>query len=294
MDDASTQQQAQAAQAAKAANKPSFVSNKKLIYAAVAAIIIIVAAALALAGPRSSGGSQLPQFDNQQVQQQVLAQLAIPDNISSAVRAGFASNFPTKISNASQLKLNGKPEVLYIGAEYCPYCAVERWALVIALMRFGSFTGLEYMTSSATDSYANTPTFTFANATYTSPYISFVSRELTDNKINSSTGQYTPLQHLNSSEQALFAKYDPSGSIPFIDYANESMQIGSNYNDPTILAGMNWSTMAGMLHNPSSGPAQALVGSANLVTAQICLIDNNTPASVCGQGYITTIESQLG
>ena len=38
----------------------------------------------------------------------------------------------------------------------------------------------------------------------------------------------------------------------------------------------------------------ALVGSANLVTAQICKLDNNMPASVCGQGYISSIEGELG
>src|SRR5258706_2836824 len=27
----------------------------------------------------------------------------------------------------------GKPEFLYMGAEYCPYCAAERWAMVVAL-----------------------------------------------------------------------------------------------------------------------------------------------------------------
>jgi len=32
--------------------------------------------------------------------------------------------------------------VVYIGAEYCPYCAVERWPLIVALNRFGTLTNL--------------------------------------------------------------------------------------------------------------------------------------------------------
>ena len=40
------------------------------------------------------------------------------------------------------LTANGKPEMLYMGAEYCPYCAAERWAMIVALSRFGTFTGL--------------------------------------------------------------------------------------------------------------------------------------------------------
>src|SRR5712692_8559609 len=43
---------------------------------------------------------------------------------------------------------NGKPEVVYVGAEYCPFCAAERWALSVALSRFGSFSGLHLIHSS--------------------------------------------------------------------------------------------------------------------------------------------------
>ncbi|MDE1855513.1 MAG: DUF929 family protein [Candidatus Micrarchaeota archaeon] len=273
--------------------KPSIFSNKKVLYGAIVVIILIVVAALVLTGGRGSGSaSQLTQFDGKAVSQAVLSQLAIPGNVSSTIRAGFATNFPTKVS-APPLSINGKPEILYIGAEYCPFCAVHRWALVIALMRFGTFTGLNYMTSSATDSYPNTPTFTFANSAYSSPYISFVSRELTTNLFNSSIGGYPTLQQLNASQQAIFSKFNSGGSIPFTDYANESIQVGSNFADPTVLDNMNWSEIANLLQNPSSTQAQALVGSANLMTAQICKIDNNTPQSVCGQSYISSIESQL-
>ena len=275
--------------------KPSILSNRKALYGGIIAVIIIVVAALTLTGGGGGGstGAQLAQFDGQPVPQSVLAQLAVPNNVSAAIYTGFATNFPTK-ANATKLAIGGKPEILYIGAEYCPYCAVQRWPLIIALMRFGTFNGLEYMTSSATDVYANTPTFTFANATYSSPYIVFVARELTTNKYNSSIGGYPNLETLNASEQSIFAKYNPGGSIPFIDYANYSTEVGGNFGDPTVIDGMNWSTIASKLHNPGSPQAQALVGSANLVTAQICIIDNNTPASVCGQQYIKGIEAQLG
>ena len=36
------------------------------------------------------------------------------------------------------LTSNGKPEMLYIGAEYCPYCAAMRWSMAVALSRFGT------------------------------------------------------------------------------------------------------------------------------------------------------------
>ena len=60
-----------------------------------------------------------------------------------------------------------------MGAEYCPYCAAERWALVMALSKFGTFTDLQGTTSSATDTNPSTPTFSFYGSTYTSKYLSF-------------------------------------------------------------------------------------------------------------------------
>ncbi len=54
---------------------------------------------------------------------------------------------------------DGKPEVLYIGA-YCPFCAAERWAAIVALSRFGTFSVLRTVHSSSTDVDASTPAFT--------------------------------------------------------------------------------------------------------------------------------------
>lgn len=33
----------------------------------------------------------------------------------------------------------GKPDLRYIGAEFCPICAAERWAMYVALSKFGTF-----------------------------------------------------------------------------------------------------------------------------------------------------------
>jgi thiol-disulfide isomerase/thioredoxin len=35
------------------------------------------------------------------------------------------------------IRRDGKLLVFFMGAEYCPYCAAERWAIVRALQRFG-------------------------------------------------------------------------------------------------------------------------------------------------------------
>ena len=38
-----------------------------------------------------------------------------------------------------------------MGAEFCPYCATERWSVVMALSKFGTFSHLVGTTSSSTD-----------------------------------------------------------------------------------------------------------------------------------------------
>jgi uncharacterized protein DUF929 len=75
-----------------------------------------------------------------------------------AVREGAAG---------APLTSRGKPEILYVGAGYCPYCATERWPLAVALSRFGTFTGRRGIHSSATDVYPSQPTPAFAHSSYT-------------------------------------------------------------------------------------------------------------------------------
>ena len=182
---------------------------------------------------------------------------------------------PTPI-NGSSLTLNGRPEVLYIGGEYCPYCAVTRWSMVIALSKFGNFTGLEYMLSSGTDpTNPNTPTFTFANSSYTSQYISLVTVEHWDRSDNT----YQPL---TAGESALLSQYDSVGNIPFIDFANQYLIIGAGGGLGAIdLGGMSWTQVYSQLGTASASTAQAILGEANYFISGICAIDGKQPASVC-------------
>ena len=48
-----------------------------------------------------------------------------------------------------------------------------------------------------------------------------------------------------------------------------------------MLAGLSWSTIAADLHNPNSPVAQAVDGTANYITAAICKMTGNQPASAC-------------
>jgi hypothetical protein len=178
--------------------------------------------------------------------------------------------------------------MLYIGAEYCPYCAAERWAMVVALSRFGTFKGLSTTHSSSSDQFPNTPTWTFYKSTYTSKYLTFAGVEETTNKLASDGQSYTPLQTPTSAQEALLTKYDAppyvssssKGAIPFVDIGNKYMISGASYS-PQLLQGKTWSQIGTALKDPTSPIAKAIDGTANYITAAICKVTGNQPASAC-------------
>jgi thiol-disulfide isomerase/thioredoxin len=218
---------------------------------------------------------------------------------------GQVTGKPQAVKGGTSLTANGKPEMLYMGAEYCPYCAAERWAMIVALSRFGTFSGLATVHSAAANGagqaepFPNTPTFTFANATYTSKYLTFSSVEEQTNIPDSATGGYTQLQKPTAAQQALIAKYDvppyvpsgASGSIPFVDFGNKYLIAGASYS-PQVLAGLSWATIAADLSNPSSPVAKAVDGTANYITAALCKLTGNQPASAC-TATVQSLEGQL-
>jgi len=211
--------------------------------------------------------------------------------------SGSVTGKPSTISGTT-LTENGKPEMFYMGAEYCPYCAAERWAMIVALSRFGTFTGLSTVHSAVANGAGtaepdpDTPTWTFAHASYSSPYLAFTPVEIQTNIPDPSTGTYTLLQKPTSAQQALVNKYDGSGgSIPFIDFGNHYVITGVSY-DPAVLAGLSWATVAADLSNPNSAVAKAVDGTANYITAAICKMTGNQPASACTT-TVQSLESQI-
>jgi thiol-disulfide isomerase/thioredoxin len=183
----------------------------------------------------------------------------------------------------------GKPVVLYIGAEYCPFCAAERWPLVTALSRFGTFTELGATHSATNDVYPNTPTFSFHKAKYSSKYLALQSVELYGNRpVN---GKYPPLEKPTAQQDALIRKYDPKGTIPFI-YFGQYLQTDASYN-PQILAGMTMSQVGQAVGDINTDQSVAILGSANQITAAICAETGGQPAGVCSTPGVTAAAKHL-
>jgi thiol-disulfide isomerase/thioredoxin len=244
----------------------------------LAVIGVIIGVSLSSSKPKQAAATSGP------LPSSVQADLKVPASTLAKVGAGSALPAGIKPVTGSPLTSGGKPEMLYIGAEWCPYCAAERWAMAVALSRFGTFSPLRGIHSSSTDVYPNTATLTFYQAKYTSNYLVFTPVENQD--VN-----HNLLQKPTAAQQAIWNKYDPSNGYPFINFGNRFIA-GTTYN-PQVLHGLTWSQIATDLHNPSSPVAQGVNGSANLFTAAICRLTGNAPANVCTAAPVSSLESRI-
>jgi hypothetical protein len=203
----------------------------------------------------------------------------VPIATYNKVGTGTASGLKP-ISGEPELTIGGKPEVLYMGGEFCPWCAAERWVIAAAVSRFGRLTGLRFIHSSPLDAYPSTPTLTFVSARYTSRYLQFVPVEWYGEKPDSATPfLHVYLQHPTRQQEALFAKY-AGGSIPFLDIGNRYTLPHAQYL-PSVLAGLTWGQVAAAMRNPASPVGKDIDGAANIITAAICRLTGNEPAGVC-------------
>ncbi len=208
----------------------------------------------------------------------------IPASKMSAAAQSIGAYMAT--ANGTPLTSGGKPEVLYLGAEYCPFCGAQRWPMITALSRFGTFTGLTTIHSSSTDAYANTPSWTFYGSKYTSPYISFVPvEETTNERIGNSASTsvgYVTLQNPTAAQVSLEQTYDQGGSIPFIDLGGKYVEVGNlSPFGPAELAGKSWAQVAAAMAQPTSAIAKGADGAANYLTAGICALTSNKPSTAC-------------
>jgi hypothetical protein len=200
----------------------------------------------------------------------------VPAGVIDAVGAGTSMPVWKKISDGPLGA--DRPEVLYVGAEYCPFCAAERWALVQALSRFGTFRGLSMTSSAAEEINPNTPSFTFHGATYTSDYITFVGKELYTNEKPAGSTVFERLDRLTAEEAAVFQSH--TNAYPFTDINGAYALSGASYQ-MDVLTGLTAVQIGRELNDRKSPVAQAVIGAANVITAAICATTDDQPAGVC-------------
>ncbi len=133
--------------------------------------------------------------------------------------------------------VNGKPSVIYLGSITCIFCGENRWAMALALGRFGKFDYLFKGYSSFGD--GDLPTLYWRPTTYNasepntgsfynSSYINFLPIEDTD-----PITQGFDLQPIATMQQAINA----SGNLTYIDAFNYIVQINSFSGTPYTIWG---------------------------------------------------------
>jgi thiol-disulfide isomerase/thioredoxin len=281
------------------------------------AVVVAVIVIFIVVGRGNNTGTSFPKFHPGPLPAAVVQGItgSSVDQVSSQVGTGGLGALSGKstpgvwkpIQNATTAKVaDGKPLVFYFGAEYCPYCAAERWSLTNAVSRFGQWNNLRKMASTTSDVFPDTQTMTYYRATYSSPYITLQTVEDQDRNHQS-------LQQPNATQQAIISKYDSSESFPFIYVAGQgsaSLPYTCPTQGTTFFTGFQTSACASndltlfgqprsyqdivsSLAKPSSEQANQILGNANWLTAGICLATKNQPSNVCSAKPIPSMESTL-
>jgi hypothetical protein len=272
------------------------------------ALVVVVVAALFIVKATSSSTQDLSYTPVTPAPAQVVHDVTtIPTSTWNKVGVSDTSvSKPTVLSGQPAMTIDGKsPAMLYYGAEYCPYCAAERWAMAAALARFGTWSNLQITASSHTDVDAATHTFSFHGATLDSPYLTFKAVEqYTNVPVAGTPGEYTTLQNPTKEEGQILAKYSsskylPNGSsngsisFPFVDINNALLFSGASY-DPQILAGLSWTDISGSLSDPTNPVTQAVLTTGNYMSAGICQATHGQPGSVCTSSGVQAAAKALG
>ena len=285
---------------------PDGLPGAVLAWGAVGLVIVIVAVLVVV--KVTTGGSSRPttvHAGDAAPASVVKDVTSIPASVYNKVGVNFPSaaqpvSPPTKLKDQPPLSIKGKsPAMLYYGAEYCPYCAAERWAIVAALSRFGTWSGLKITASSHTDVYAQTHTFSFDGATFTSPYLTFATVEQYSN-VPIRGGLHRRCRTRPRRRSTIInngQKYIPGATpgqvgFPFINIGNVALISGATYN-PGILSGLTWTDIAGGLNDASNPVTQAIVGTANYISAAVCASTKNSPASVCSSPGVMAAAKSL-
>jgi hypothetical protein len=202
---------------------------------------------------------------------------------------------PTVVSGQPPMYSQEKPDVLFVGSEYCPFCAAERWPLILALSRFGTFSLLHDMESSTASVFPGLQSFSFFGASYTSPYLTFTGIEIYSD-VPATNGVFTKISTLTSGQQALVAHYQSAGgagTYPLVDIDNVMVSTTSGFSPAAILR-VARPTIVSDLKNATTASSRAIVASANYLSAGICVATHQNPASICSSKGVRAAALALG
>lgn len=256
------------------------------------------------------------------------SELAIINNASQAyyvtaaqmyLNHSLAISIGAVVSAAPLLLVNGKPSVIYLGAISCVYCGENRWAMALALSRFGEFQQLFKGYSALQD--ADVPTIYWAPAHYNATQYVGYGNFYSSNRINFLSIEYSsPItQGFNMGTLTYFQQEAVAAANPI--YGNATQIIinlnnyrgtpytiwgkfsvpgadASNFGDANPnattslpMASLTHEQILSMLARPSSPFAWNEYAAADFYISLLCA-SMATPAPVCSLPSISTMVSE--
>ncbi len=213
--------------------------------------------------------------------------------------------------------VGGRPSVVYIGALSCIYCGENRWAMALALSRFGSFGSLYYGYSSFGD--GDLPTIYWEPYNYTTSAGVAYGNGYSSNVVNFISADYeSPVtQNFQLQPMGYFISHAPNGTVanaiefmnetrmfqgtPFTLWGNYLMPgadavVFGNYmpkNSTLPLEYMTHSQVLGQLAGFDSQFAYSEYAAADVYAAFVCASTANRP-QFCSLPSMPALESLLG
>ncbi|MGC8710223.1 MAG: DUF929 family protein [Candidatus Micrarchaeia archaeon] len=234
---------------------------------------------------------------------------------------GTINNVGIKPTSSPLLIVNGKPSVIYLGATSCLFCSENRWAMALALGRFGGFTNLFKGYSSFGDYDLPTlfwaPTDYYSNGSvdmgnfYSSKYINFISIDYASNltkgfELPSSFAYF--LQQASAANSTVYSsaltmieRLNNFQGTPYSIWGNfvvagaDAVDLGNTtpQSPPIPLTYMTHEDVLHLLANPNSQFAWREYAGADLYIAMTCATLKNA-APICALPAIQKIENVSG
>ena len=124
--------------------------NRWLAIGSVAVVVVVVAVfvVVKVAGGGSSGPPREPIPADQMAH---LTSVPVSTLVEGTADKNLSLTPPQAAVGGARLTAAGNPEMLFVGAEFCPICATERWVMLVALSHFGTFANVSKTHSAVRD-----------------------------------------------------------------------------------------------------------------------------------------------
>lgn len=251
--------------------------NRIYAFSAVVAVVAILAVVVIVAVASGGTGTNQPRQPVSAAAASQLEKVPLATMTDAVSKVGPANlNYASKAAGGA-LTSDGKPELLYVGAEFCPVCAAERWPMTLALMKFGTFHNLAQTRSAQADGDAGT--FSYHGATYDSKYLAFDAQELYTNE--RSGGYYKELEKITPrAQQAWAANEGANLTFPFVDFGGQAVLRTSQFQ-PDLISYKDFDYVLGVVGQNDNPLGARIDAAAAVFTKYLCAMTNNQPGDVC-------------